>query len=282
MESLHQLAGVLEGTRRVYRQLAPTAQLPPACCAPEAQCCCCVLWHRVPIHRVHVTVHVTVAPKLEVSKLEHSLPKHNRVNRITSRLNVPRNVAVLTVGEVADALRYTPEHVIGLIEAGQLKAFNFAVKTASRPNYRIPRSSFERLLRVKSNLYDATTGTELPERPLGRPVIAPGEFPIGVQSFTVAELSVRWGISEAALEELLKIESTKLPTIGNRIPFEAFRKWEQKRPAAPLTLKSGKKIITGRQCAAVVTPAKGQIGKMGLGKAKDGKAGDCRKKGGAR
>ena len=204
------------------------------------------------------------------------------MKRITGRLNVPSNVAVLTVGEVAEALRYTPEHVIGLIEAGQLKAFNFAVKTASRPSYRIPRSSFEKLLRVKSNLYDATTGTELPERPLGRPVIALGEFPIGVQSFTVAELSARWGISEAALEELLRIELTKLPTVGNRIPFEAVRKWEQKRPAAPLTLKSGKKIANGRQCADATTPAEGRSGNLALTGARNRKAIASRKKGGAR
>lgn len=237
------------------------------------------------------------------------------MKRITTRLNVPCNVAVLTVGEVAEALRYTPEHVVSLIEAGQIKAFNFAVKTSGRPSYRIPRSSFERLLRVKSNLYDATTDTELAERPLGQPVAASREFPIGIKALTIAELAARWGCTEQHVSDLIEGGSLAAFDVSGgaarkhwRFPFESVsrfetvnsslfnpatgrletehffpaRKFEQERSLAISTLEIGKKILNRRQCAAAAVPAKGQSGKPAPAGARNRKAIASRKKGGAR
>ena len=84
------------------------------------------------------------------------------------------------------------------------------------------------------------------------------EFPVGIQSFTMPELAARWGCTEEELRELMEMEPRRLRAVGNRIPFDAVRKWEQNRVAAVSTRIFGKKIPAGRQCAAVTTPANGQ------------------------
>lgn len=54
---------------------------------------------------------------------------------------------VLYVGEVAERLRVTIQHVIDLIDEGQLDAINLG--GAGRRHYRIPVEAYERFLKTR-------------------------------------------------------------------------------------------------------------------------------------
>lgn len=57
---------------------------------------------------------------------------------------------VLCVAEVAERLRITEQHVIDLIDEGQLRAVN--IGGASRKFYRIPVEAYEAFLRSRDSI----------------------------------------------------------------------------------------------------------------------------------
>lgn len=59
----------------------------------------------------------------------------------------PRDRKVLTVGEVALRLDCTEQHVIDLIDAGQIQALN--IGTAGKRHWRIPREAYDSFVALR-------------------------------------------------------------------------------------------------------------------------------------
>jgi len=58
---------------------------------------------------------------------------------------------VFTVQEVADRLDTSWEHVSGLIDSGEILAFNVAGVGSTREVWRIPREALEKFIAKRSN-----------------------------------------------------------------------------------------------------------------------------------
>lgn len=57
-------------------------------------------------------------------------------------LDFPADRVILTVAEIAEKIRYTVQHVLNLIETGELTALNGAGKYATRGSMRVPIESY--------------------------------------------------------------------------------------------------------------------------------------------
>jgi len=57
----------------------------------------------------------------------------------------------LLVPEAARRLRVSENHIIGLIETGELQAVNIAAAHTDRSHWRIPREAFDRYVANRSN-----------------------------------------------------------------------------------------------------------------------------------
>jgi len=55
----------------------------------------------------------------------------------------------LTVNDIANKLRYTPEHVIGLIECGELVSVNGSRSVETRMSYRVPIEAYREFIRSR-------------------------------------------------------------------------------------------------------------------------------------
>ena len=73
---------------------------------------------------------------------------------------------VYRVADVAARWRISEEHVSDLIDEGKLQAIN--IGNGSRNYWRIPRESLHRFELENDSLFDRTTGSLLPPRPVIR------------------------------------------------------------------------------------------------------------------